>query len=268
MTRGMPCSAAISSSRSPNAPLAITSSFLPGGTTDEIDISIAAVPEPVMQQHLVRGRRAEHRPQLLLQAPDDRRVVAVAVADVVVHERRLHARRGHHRSRAEEHVARADPSRRAAARSAPACPRAGDGARRLHRRARQLVAVDAQQPLGVQLHLGACRRPATAWCRRRAPRPGRARRRPPRPRSATADRQAARARRPATATSRTDRRSPRRSWSSCLPISATRSPASFTLVASSMSNTRDRSRSTPSTVRSPRRRHATRARAPAPGAAI
>ncbi len=44
----MPCSAAISSSRSPNAPLAITSIFFPGGTTDEIDISIAAVPEPVM----------------------------------------------------------------------------------------------------------------------------------------------------------------------------------------------------------------------------
>ena len=43
----MPCSAAISSSRSPNAPFAITSSFLPGGTTDAIDISIAAVPEPV-----------------------------------------------------------------------------------------------------------------------------------------------------------------------------------------------------------------------------
>ncbi len=36
-----------------------------------------------------------------------------------------------------------------------------------------------------------------------------------------------------------------------LPMSVTRSPASFTLVASSMSNTRDRSRSMASTLRSP-----------------
>ena len=106
------------------------------------------------QQHLVGGRRAERGPQLFLQAADDGRVVTVAVTDVVVNQRRLHARRRHHRARAEQHVPGLvllgeqplDQLQRAGRRRRR---------RRLHRRARQLVAVHAQQPLGVQLHLGA-----------------------------------------------------------------------------------------------------------------
>ena len=194
----MPCSAAISSSRSPNAPLLTTRIFFPWRDRRRDRHLHRRRARAGEQQHLVLGRRAEDRPQLRLQAPDDRRVVLVAVADVVVHQRRLHARRGHDRARAEEHVARQillgeqplDQRQRVAG---------VRGRRGLHRRGargrrRRRAAASRRAPSSR-----ASRRPARAWSRRRARRPARARRRPPRPGSATA-RPGCRARRAASAT--------------------------------------------------------------------
>ena len=57
------------------------------------------------QQDVVLGGGAEHRAQLGLQPADHAGVVLVAVADVVVDQRRLHPGRGHHRPRVEQRVA-------------------------------------------------------------------------------------------------------------------------------------------------------------------
>ena len=200
----MPCSAAISSRRSPNAPLAMHQQLLPGRHHRRDRHLHRRGSRAGDQQHLVRGRRAERRAQLVLQPAHHRRIVPVAVADVVVDQRRLHARRRHHRPRAEQHVAglvllgqqafdqRQRPGRRRRRRG-------------LHRRARHLVAVHAQQPVGVQLHLGAVDvLPQLGADVVRHHQPA-ARPPPPRLRSATA-RAATPARRPATATSRTSRR--------------------------------------------------------------
>ena len=153
-------------------------------------------------------------------------------------------------------------SRSTSASVSPACECCG----RRHRRARQIARRRRAAASRRAPSSRASRRPARAWCRRRARRPVRARRRPPRPGSATAP-----ARLSSAASSVGDMtNSPALIawyWRRSLPIARTASPASCTLVASSMSKTRARSRSTHSTVRSGGDGSATSSRSSA-GAAI
>ena len=76
----------------------------PAPPTDSA-VSIAAVPEPVTSRMSCSGEAPNTGRSLVSQPADHAGVVLVAVADVVVDQRRLHPGRGHHRSRVEQRVA-------------------------------------------------------------------------------------------------------------------------------------------------------------------